>query len=84
MHMTCVSVGYRQDGALRNMKQKVLPIRVDDELYEWLKDYARRKHSNMAAVITRLLVDQKETDESDQTQRLSTARRKITKTPRKK
>jgi len=50
------------------MKQKVLPIRVDDELYEWLKDYARRKHSNMAAVITRLLVDHKEDDDLNQTQ----------------
>jgi hypothetical protein len=45
------------------MKEKVVPIRVDNELYEWLKDYARRKHSSMTAIITRLLVDHKEDDE---------------------
>jgi hypothetical protein len=45
------------------MKEKVVPIRVDTELYEWLKEYSRRKHSSMTAVITRLLVDHKEDDE---------------------
>lgn len=51
------------------MKQKVLPVRVDNELYEWLKEYSGRKHSKMAAIITRLLVDQKERDELDQSAR---------------
>jgi len=45
------------------MKDKTLPIRFHGELYEWLKDYSRRKHSNMAAVITGLLVQHKETEE---------------------
>jgi hypothetical protein len=59
------------------MKHKVLPLRVDDELYTWLKEYAQRKHSKMAAVITRLLVEHKENDEMDQRAR-QTSRRKST------
>jgi hypothetical protein len=51
------------------MKEKVVPIRVDNELYEWLKEYAHRKHSSMTAVITRLLVDHKEDDELVQSSR---------------
>jgi hypothetical protein len=66
------------------MKQKVLPLRFHDELYTWLKEYAQRKHSNMAAVITRLLVDHKEKDEVDQTERRSIVRRKTTAHRRKK
>jgi len=58
------------------MKHKVLPLRVDDELHAWLKEYARRKHSKMAAVITRLLVEHKENDEMDQQARQS-VRRKV-------
>ena len=66
------------------MKDKVLPIRVDDELYEWLKDYARRKHSNMAAVITRLLVDHKENDDLNQVVTRPNQRRTRTKLSRKR
>jgi hypothetical protein len=59
------------------MKVKILPLRVDDELYAWLKDYSARKHSKMATIITRLLVDQKEKDEIEQsTRQLTKARRK--------
>ena len=65
------------------MKEKVVPIRVDNELYEWLKEYARRKHSSMTAVITRLLVDHKEDDEVLQSSR-ETRRETRTKLSRKK
>ena len=30
------------------MKEKMLPIRFNYDLYRWLKDYANRKHSNMS------------------------------------
>lgn len=66
------------------MKHKVLPVRVDDELYDWLKDYARRKHSNMTAVITGLLVDHKDNDEMQQTERQAKASPKTTMAIRKK
>ena len=68
----------------QDMKQRVLPLRVDDELYAWLKDYAERKHSKMAGIITRLLVDQKEKDELDQSARHVSQLRKKPTPPRRK
>lgn len=45
-------------------KEQLLTFRVAHDLHAWLKDYAERKHSNMSAVITALLVELKERDET--------------------
>jgi len=65
-------------------KEKTVPIRFNKELYGWLKDYAQRKHSNMSAVITRLLVTEKETDEVNQSQHPVLQRRKQIRSSQKK
>ncbi len=48
----------------RQRKEILLTFRVAHDLHVWLKDYAERKHSNMSAVITALLVELKERDET--------------------
>lgn len=65
-------------------KDRTVPIRFNSELYEWLKDYAQRKHSNMSAVVTRLLVTEKETDEVHQSQHPVLQRRGRTRPSQKK
>jgi hypothetical protein len=59
---------------------------MNDVLYGWLKEYAARKHSKMATIITSLLVNQKETDEVEESTRqsiISKARKSATPTRRK-
>ena len=48
------------------MKDKIINIRVDEELYSYLKDKAEKEHRTLSNMIISILLDAKEGKESEE------------------